>query len=184
MSGDDSDEGLVARARFGERAALEALVRRYLRPAYAVALSIVLSPADAEDISQESIVNALQELDRCRHPDRFAAWLLQGVRNRARNHLAWRRVRDARPEQPEMPVQPTAVAALGLRASLLGALWELAAVQREVVLLHDLEGWTHAEIALNLGTTATNSRQHLFQARRRLRELLQDDAPRKARHAT
>jgi RNA polymerase sigma-70 factor, ECF subfamily len=101
MNGADSDENLVARARLGEAAAFEALVRRYLRPAYAVALSVVLSPADAEDVAQESLVKAFGELDQCRQPERFAGWLLQGVRNRARNLLAWRRVREPGEPNPE-----------------------------------------------------------------------------------
>jgi RNA polymerase sigma-70 factor, ECF subfamily len=184
MSGADSDEELVARARHGEAAAFEALVRRYLRPAYAVALSVVLIPADAEDVAQESLVKALGELAQCRQPERFAGWLLQGVRNRARNLLAWRRVRDPGEAAPEGESPSPAGNTLELRKSLLLALRELTPLQREVVLLHDLEEWTHAEIAESLGTSETNSRQHLFQARLRLRELLKEEAPWKARHAT
>lgn len=184
MTGSDSDENLVTRARLGEPSAYEALVRRYLRPAYAVALSIVLVPADAEDVAQDSLVHALGVLHHCRHPERFAGWLLQAVRNRARNFLAWRRVRN--PQEPAAPTPHEAPSALayGLRTSLLAALGELTPVLREVVLLHDLEEWTHAEIARSLDTTETNSRQLLFQARRRLRALLQEEAPEKARHVT
>jgi RNA polymerase sigma-70 factor, ECF subfamily len=183
MEEDERDERLVARARRGEASAVEALVRRYLRPAYAVALSVVLAPADAEDIAQESLVQSLWRLESCRHPERFGGWLLQAVRNRARNHLAWRRVRTSAAQASEA-VAPSPDAAWLGRASLLQGLAMLTPAQREVVLLHDLEGWTHAEIAQHLGISETNSRQHLFQARRRLRQLLQDDAPRKAWHAT
>jgi RNA polymerase sigma-70 factor, ECF subfamily len=184
MSAPESDERLVALARLGERSACEALVRRYLRPAYAVALSVVLVPADAEDVAQESLVHALGTLHHCRQPDHFAGWLLQGVRNRARNVLAWRRVREGPAEAADAEAIGLSGQPLGLRTSLLGALRALSPVQREVVLLHDLEGWTHAEIARSLATSETNSRQLLFQARRQLRELLQEEAPEKARHAT
>ena len=58
------------------------------------------------------------------------------------------------------------------RERLLEALETLTPVRREVVLLHDLEGWTHPEIADALGMTELSSRQHLFQARRELRDHL------------
>jgi RNA polymerase sigma-70 factor (ECF subfamily) len=48
----------------------------------------------------------------------------------------------------------------------------LTPVQREVVLLHDLDGWTHESIAESIGTSSGMSRQHLFHARKRLRALL------------
>src|SRR5512137_301555 len=91
--GAETDAALLARARRGDAAAREALVRRYLRPAYAVALSVVRNAADAEDLAQDGLVAALGRLDQCREPDRFAAWLFQGVRNRALNHLEKRRTR-------------------------------------------------------------------------------------------
>jgi RNA polymerase sigma factor (sigma-70 family) len=52
------------------------------------------------------------------------------------------------------------------------AMSKLSAEQRHVVLLFDLEGWSHAEIAASLGTTEAMSRQHLMLGRRRLRTLL------------
>jgi RNA polymerase sigma-70 factor (ECF subfamily) len=59
-----------------------------------------------------------------------------------------------------------------LRGQLEHALSALPAVQREVVLLHDLHGWTHDEIAVAIGTSSGMSRQHLFKARKRLRGAL------------
>jgi RNA polymerase sigma-70 factor (ECF subfamily) len=59
-----------------------------------------------------------------------------------------------------------------LRERLEAALVRLPPTQREVVLLHDLDGRTHDEIAELIGTSAGMSRQHLFQARRALRQLL------------
>src|SRR5438552_2280257 len=87
----DSDRELVERARAGEVPAVEALVRRHLRTACAVALAVLGSRSDADDLAQESFVLALQRLDSCREPERFRAWLCQIVRNRALNALASRR---------------------------------------------------------------------------------------------
>ena len=61
------------------------------------------------------------------------------------------------------------------RTLLLAALGELPEPQREVVLLHDLEGWTHEEIAVRLELPAGTVRSHLHHARRRLRRSLSED---------
>ena len=71
---------------------------------------------------------------------------------------------------------------MDLRQGLILALEELTTVQREVVLLHDLEGWTHAEIAAAIEISEVASRQTLFVARHRLRETLADDSQEEARH--
>lgn len=174
--GAESDAALLARARRGDAAAREALVRRYLRPAYAVALSVVRNAADAEDLAQDGLVAALGHLDQCREPDRFAAWLFQGVRNRALNHVTQRRTRaDLLDHVPRREAQEGSAAQLLLRRQLLGALERLRPVQREVVLLHDLESWTHAEIAGALEISEVMSRQHLFVARKAMREWLGDE---------
>src|SRR5260370_35712260 len=82
---EESDRVLISRARSGDARALEALVRRYLRPAFAVALAFLRSPTDAEDLAQEALMVSLQRLDQCRNPERFAPWVLQSVRHRAIN---------------------------------------------------------------------------------------------------
>jgi RNA polymerase sigma-70 factor, ECF subfamily len=173
---DRSDEILVEQARRGDPAAFDTLVRRHYRAAYAVALAILGRRADAEDVCQDAWVRALERLEDCRAPDRFVYWLLQIVRNRARNYLDYRRVRAAEPLEPD-----TAAGADDprkdletelLRGRLEESLAQLPEVQRQIVLLHDLEGWSHREIAASLEISEVMSRQHLFQARRRLREHL------------
>jgi RNA polymerase sigma-70 factor (ECF subfamily) len=169
---------LVRRALDGDASAFDALARAFLRPAYAVALAVLRRPADAEDVAQEALVAALGRLDACRQPERFGPWLLQGVRHRALNWLERRRLADVAPDGAE--VADVGHAGDGergaLRRQLLAALEAVTAVQREVVLLHDLEGWTHAEIAAALGISEVGSRQHLFNARRALRARLGDHA--------
>jgi RNA polymerase sigma-70 factor (ECF subfamily) len=167
------DSALVAQARRGSAAALEALVRRYLRAAYAVALAILRNVADAEDVAQESLMGALQRLEQCREPDLFAQWLIQSVRNRAYNHLQQAKTRSAfRDGVIRNDVAAPPANGVIMREELLGALTRLSAVQREVVLLHDLEAWTHKEIATALEISEVMSRQHLFVARQELREHL------------
>jgi len=173
----DSDASIVERARKGDAEAFESLVRRYLRAAHAVALSVLGETADAEDACQDAFIAALERLNDCRNPDRFGAWLLQIVRNRAHNLRRYRNVRSA------VPLEDISVATDGaspakcaeraeLREWLVSALAKLSDVQREVVVLHDLEGWRHREIAEVLGLPEGTVRAHLFHARRILRPLL------------
>jgi RNA polymerase sigma-70 factor (ECF subfamily) len=173
---DLSDGVLVSRARRGDPGAFDTLVRRHYRAAYAVALAILGRRADAEDICQDAWVRALERLEDCRQPDRFIYWLLQIVRNRARNYLDYRRVRAAEPLAPDtegVGADPQQGLDSGrLRVLLERSLELLPEVQRQVVLLHDLDGWTQREIAATLGISEVMSRQHLFQARSRLRENL------------
>ncbi len=180
---DAEDTVLVARARRGDAAALEILVRRYLRPAYIVALSVVRSAADAEDVAQEALMGALHRLDQCREPDRFARWLFTAVRHRAFNYLEQRKLRGALLSS-QLPDQAQQVdpATIRLRKRLLAALEKLSEPQREVVLLHDLEEWTHAEIAASLDISEVMSRQHLFVARRLLRQHLANDFLQETKH--
>jgi RNA polymerase sigma-70 factor (ECF subfamily) len=172
---------LVAAARRGERRAFESLARAHLRACYAVALAVLGSAPDAEDVAQDALVAAFDRLDDCREPERFSGWLTQIARNRARNALDARRLRDRGRETHAQ--EPSAEPApLALRARLLKSLSQLTEVQREVVLLHDLEGFTHPEIGAALGLSEVASRQHLFVARRTLRGHLQAETPEEVSH--
>jgi RNA polymerase sigma-70 factor (ECF subfamily) len=179
---------LVVRAQHGDKAAFSGLVSSFLRACYSVALAIVGRPADAEDVAQDALVVALERIGDCRQPDRFAGWLLQIVRNQARNWLARRRLRDVASHE-QLPhgrslgaVDPTQPEQAGLKARLVAALSHLSEAQREVVLLHDLEEWTHQEIGQALGISEVMSRQHLFVARRILRGRLAPEAVAKVSH--
>ena len=174
---------LVTRAKRGDVSAFDQLVRRHLRAAYAVALAVLGRPADADDVAQDAFIAALERIDDCRDPARFSGWLIKIVRNRALNALEKRRLRDA-DELTDRPSDhtPTDVA---LRRHLLTALATLTPVQREIVLLHDLDGWSHSELAEALGLSEVSCRQHLFTARRALRAELSTLAPaQEVRHGT
>jgi RNA polymerase sigma-70 factor, ECF subfamily len=176
---DDETAALVERAQRGDAASCDELVRRFLRVAYSVALAVLLRRADAEDVAQDAMVAALEQLGSCRNPRAFKGWLVQIVKNRALNALEKRRVRadHARREQSEDALDVAGAAAVGQREKLLAALARIPASQREVVLLHDLEDWTHAEIAEATGISEVTSRQRLFQARRALRDALSGEEP-------
>ncbi len=174
---------LVRLAQRGRPEAFTDLVRAFLRPAYAVALAIVGRPTDAEDIAQEAFLKAFEHIDTCREPERFVGWLLQIARNHARNLLDRRRLRDVAADGVQVLEQATTPSsAAGLRQPLLAALDALDGRSREVVLLHDLEGWTHPEIAAALDLSEVLSRQILFQAHRTLRTELGGELPQEGHH--
>ncbi|MFI5311711.1 MAG: RNA polymerase sigma factor [Gemmatimonadales bacterium] len=180
------DADLVSRALRGDGDAFDQLVRRHYRAAFSVALGVLVNRHDAEDVCQEAFVKALERLEDCREPSRFVQWLLMIVRNRALTYHSYRKVRETSellPEIAEAPDSPaTDLARAELGDVLEKALAELNATQREVVLLHDLEGWTHKEIAESLEMTEVRSRQHLFVARKLLRELLGPSLAREYTH--
>lgn len=177
--GGESDARLVRRAREGDRGAYEKLVRRYLNMAYAVALAELADRGDAEDAVQDSFITALERLDECRDPSAFAGWLRRIVRNRARSVRRRERVREtdslesagsaASPRDPGRDLDRSET-----RTRLRAALSTLTEVQRRVVLMHDLEGYRHREIAVELDIPEGTVRSHLFFARRALREQLGD----------
>ena len=164
---------LVRRARGGETEAFEELVRRHLKAAYAVALAVTGDADDAEDVAQDSFVVALQRLDDCADPDRFSAWLLKIVRNRALN------LRRSKSRRAAVGLSEVVVAAASdpardaervlLRERLLVEMKSLTELQRQVLMLHDLEGFRHREVAETLGISEVSSRVHLFAARRALK---------------
>ncbi|MBI2894023.1 MAG: RNA polymerase sigma factor [Deltaproteobacteria bacterium] len=178
----DETASLVVRAQRGDADAFTALARRFLRAAYAVALAVVGRPADAEDVAQDAFVVAIERMETCREPARFGGWLLQIVRNRALNFLDARRLRDVPSNEAREDRAAPATEEVGLRERLIAALTALSPIRREVVLLHDLEGWTHQEIGLALGISELMSRQHLFNARGVLRGRLAEENPAEVNH--
>jgi RNA polymerase sigma-70 factor (ECF subfamily) len=171
------DGDLVRRACAGEEEAYSILVGRYMRSAYLVAFSVTRRHEDAEDAAQEAFMVALQRLEECRNPDRFGGWLMTIVRNRSRNLLRRESLREtsALPEtaSSDHPLPDRVTERKELGEQLNEALDALTEVQREVVMLHDLEGWKHREIAEQLGLPSGTVRSHLHFARKALRSSLE-----------
>lgn len=176
------DAALVRRAREGDEGAFGALVRRHLKAAHAAALVVLGDGADAEDCCQDAFISALRRLEDCRPEEKFRPWLLTIVRNRAIDLRRRQRVRhaDSLDAIAEVGIVPASTAGGPLRdaeradarSHLAAAIATLTDVRREVVLLHDLEGWSHREIGAHLGLAEGTVRAHLFWARRDLRRRL------------
>ena len=173
-----TDGELVRRARAGEELAFCTLVERYQRPAYAVALSVTGRHEDAQDAAQESFLVALDRLEECRSPERFGGWLMTIVRNRSKNLVRRESLRSTDEVPPatrsRVPTPDRNAETRELRSLLKKALMDLPEVQREIVLLHDLEGWKHREIADRLDLPCGTVRSHLHFARKALKHALEN----------
>jgi RNA polymerase sigma-70 factor (ECF subfamily) len=176
------DATLVARAQDGDAMAFESLVKRHIRAAHAVALAVLGEIADADDAVQDAFLSAMQHLDSCWPAEKFRAWLLTIVRNRAYDLKRRGRVRlaetledDTLATREPSPLELAERSELNVR--LAAAIETLTDTQREVLMMHDVEGWKHADIAKLLGLAESTIRVHLLHARRRLRTQLQVVAP-------
>lgn len=167
------EKALVLAAQRGEEAAFSELVRRHQRRAYAVARAIVINHEDAEDAVQEAFLHAYRAIARFLPDQAFGAWLHRIVANAALDVTRRRKVRDA-DELPETVASPFRDPAENgeLRQRLTMALDTLPARQRAVIVLHDVEGYKHAEIGKMLDIPEGTARSDLHYARSQLRQLL------------
>ncbi|MFL5623123.1 MAG: RNA polymerase sigma factor [Gemmatimonadaceae bacterium] len=169
----DEERELVSLARNGDERGFAGLVRLHQRRAYIVARSIVLTHEDAEDAVQEGFLRAHQALDRFDPAQTFGAWLNRIVANAALDLARRRKVRNAEELSESIPATFRDPAESGeLKTRLEAALAQLPDRARAVIVLHDIEGFTHAEIGEMLGIPGGTARSDLHHARQKLRVLL------------
>jgi RNA polymerase sigma-70 factor (ECF subfamily) len=169
------EKELVGLALEGDSRGFAGLVRMHQRRAYAVARAIVLTHEDAEDAVQEGFLRAYQAMDRFDPGQPFGAWLNRIVANAALDLARRKKVRNVEELSDSMPSpfrDPAEDAEL--RARLKNALEKLPERSRAVIVLHDVEGFTHAEIGQMLGIPGGTARSDLHHARQKLRGLLQN----------
>ncbi|PYO67247.1 MAG: RNA polymerase sigma factor SigM [Gemmatimonadetes bacterium] len=175
---EQDEAALVARVRAGDRAAFGVLAERYAGVARRVARAVLGDPDDADDAAQDALLSALVKLDQYDPRRPFGPWLLRIVANAATDRRRRRKVRRAESLDPALVAggtRPDAAAEQrALAERLRGALAELSERRRLAVVLFDVEGYSHAEIARILGIPEGTVRSEVFHARRRLRVLLAD----------
>ena len=169
----EREHALVVAAQRGETEAFASLVRLHQRRAYAVARSIVLTHEDAEDAVQEGFLHAFRALHRFLPDQAFGAWLHRIVANAALDITRRKKVRDADTLSDTIasPFRDPAESD-ELRRRLTTALEALGDRQRSVIVLHDVEGYKHAEIGRMLGIPEGTARSDLHHARAKLRLVL------------
>ncbi len=176
-----TDGELIRRMLDGDERACDAFVRRWYGAVHAVALAVLRHPEDARDAAQEALVRVLRHIDQLADPESCGPWIHAVARNCALSlHKRRRRAVHVRVEDVCL-ADPAQAPDEAHADALLQALSGLREVERMVVLLHDMEGLQHAEIARNLKISETNSRQLLFVARRKMRAWLGEESfPREA----
>lgn len=176
-----SDSSLVAAARLGDKQAFASLIDRHRPTLIALCLSLSGDRDIAEEVAQESALQALLNLDRLRQPERFGAWLVgiglnvcrRWLRDRPRESLEdiWggrpaREPRDLRPGPDEVAAEEE------LSAHVRRAVAILPDGQRAAVLLFYLSGLTYTETAAALEIGVNTLKTRLHKARRSLRRQL------------
>ena len=177
---------LVRRAQQGDRESLRALVEAAYPKVRRWALVRTGDPTEADDLTQDVMIQMIRRLDGFQGSARFDTWLYSVTRNAAtdRGRANTRRVRilqDPRAVEtltPGAPLRPDeGIGSNDVAARVHTVFRELPLRQREVFDLVELQGLTSLEAAERLGIEAVSVRAHLFRARRALRARILEAQP-------
>lgn len=176
----DIDPGIVKRAARGEARAHEIIYRAFASPVYSICLRFTKSPAHAEDLVQETFIEVMRSIGKFRGDAALGSWIRRIAVSKALMFLrsAWTR-RGQSLADDWHNVTEGSIASHGVSGhpddamDLDAALASLSDVARAVVWLHDVEGFTHKEIAGLMGKTESFSKSQLSRAYLRLRPMLE-----------
>jgi len=183
------DADWVAATLAGDHDAFGQIVETYQRIAVSTAYRLLGNSDDAQDVAQDAFLNAFQSLSKLKNPRRLGPWLMRIVSNLSLNYRRSRRSGLTVPLDEQRG--PEGVTSSGEpMASILGpqrraegrelqevldtALEQLPEKQRLTLLLFTVEGWAQKDIAELLECSLETVKWNVFQARKRLRELLSD----------
>lgn len=192
------DAAIVDRIRRGDDAVFDHLLEKYYSAMLRVALPFVRSPEEAEEVIQDTWIAVLAGIDRFEGRSSFKTWMFRILINRARSRAKrehrtvpfsaceptdayeaepWSRTQADETSSPEQDVLNAE-----LRHSIERAISTLPRLQRMVITLRDVEGWTAQEVCDTLAISAANQRVSLHRARMHVRERLAPylDSARKA----
>lgn len=165
---------LVERARAGDDGAFAELYRRHAGRVLALCTRLAGDRGRGEELLQDVFVRAWSRLPGFRGESAFGTWLHRLAVNvvLSDRRAAQRRLRRVEPAGDALDGLPATLAAPGERLDLDAAIARLPEGARAVFVLHDVEGYRHAEIGAILGIAEGTSKAQLFRARRLLREAL------------
>jgi len=184
------DEGvLVQRARRGDLAAYDDLVKRYQERIYATIYHMTANHEDANDLAQESFIKAFHALKSFKGGSSFYTWLYRIAVNKTINFLKQRKNRiqmslndldfnaEHNPDLVALISEQTPrreVNLSELQEKLNAAMLKLSEPHRLVMVLHDVQGMSHEEIAKIMDCNIGTVRSRLFYARQQMQALLSD----------
>ena len=187
---DPGDSSLVQRSQAGDLTAFDLLIRRYQERVYATIYHMTANHEDAADLAQETFIKAYNALPGFKGDCGFFTWIYRIAVNRTLNFLKQRRNRTTHlslndidfnaehdPDLLALTSDQTPRRDLNLtelQEKLNKALLKLSESHRMVVVLHDIQGLPHEEIAQIMDCNAGTVRSRLFYARQQLQGLLSD----------
>ncbi len=185
----EDDETLVHRAQYGDTRSFDVLIERYKERLYATVYHMTSNRDDANDLVQDTFIKAYKSLRSFKGQSSFYTWVYRIAVNRTINFLkrgknrtqhSLDNVDDAIQTDPDFVelmshATPRREAGLHeLQERLNGALQKLSENHRAVVVMHDVQGMTHADIAKAVNCSEGTVRSRLFYARQQLQGLLTD----------
>jgi RNA polymerase sigma-70 factor (ECF subfamily) len=183
----EEDEALVARAQRGDTGAFDILIDRYKQRLYATVYHMTSNHEDANDLVQDAFIKAYRSLHTFKGQSSFYTWIYRIAVNRTINFIKRRKNKghfslndvdndiESDPDFVELMshVTPRTEAGLNeLQKTLNEALQKLSEEHRTAVILHDVQGLTHADIAKIMRCPETTVRSRLFYARQQLQGML------------
>lgn len=165
---------LVARARAGDEEALEALYRAFEVPVYNLARRMLRNVEDAQDVVQDTFLEVLKSIKQYRGEGHLWGWIRQIAVSKTLMRIRREQVRAADELQDDTMGRAGPAGAVSAGIDLERAFEELSETSRAVVWLHDVEGYTHEEIAEQMGKTVSFSKSQLARAHARLRRRLDE----------
>jgi len=174
------DPGIVRRAARGDARAHEIIYRAFATPVYSICLRFTKVPAHAEDLVQETFIEIMRSISQFRGEAALGSWIRRIAVTKALMFLrsAWTKRGQALADDWD-DTTAGEPASYGISShpddalDLDAALASLPDVSRAVVWLHDVEGFTHKEIAGLMGKTESFSKSQLSRAYQRLRPMLE-----------
>lgn len=183
----EEDEALVARAQRGDTGAFDILIERYQQRLYATVYHMTSNHEDANDVVQDVFIKAYRSLNSFKGQSSFYTWIYRIAVNRTINFVKRRKNKghfslndvdndiESDPDFVELMSHVTPRTEAGrneLQEKLNEALQKLSEEHRTVVVLHDVQGLTHADIAKIMRCPETTVRSRLFYARQQLQSML------------
>ncbi|MDH3747952.1 MAG: sigma-70 family RNA polymerase sigma factor [Gammaproteobacteria bacterium] len=173
------DRAIVRRAQRGDVRAHEIIYRAFATPVYSICLRFTRVPAHAEDLVQETFIEVMRSIAKFRGEAKLGSWIRRIAVSKALMFLrsAWTSRSQSLADDWD-DLTPGDNASHGISKhpddalDLDAALANLPSVSRTVVWLHDVEGFTHKEIATLMGKTESFSKSQLSRAYQRLKPML------------
>jgi RNA polymerase sigma-70 factor (ECF subfamily) len=190
-----SDGRLVDQTIAGNRKAFDQLIRRYQRQAVAVSYRLLGNSSDALEVTQDAFLKAFTSLSTLQKPEAFGGWLMRIVSNLSLNYRRSRKTRTAVPLADVLGPQSgestethgggsewmasSADPVRGLEGKELGAklkqaLAQLPEKQRQAIILFTIDELPQKEVAQQLNCSVEAVKWHVFQGRKKLREILKE----------